>query len=176
MARKVLLVILGWIVGSLGFCGWAQGQGPQSASPGIEKGTQGTAAAPAVVMVYHRPMVAFRVPLLGFSPQERARGTEERIHALIESGQIGAVITRPSSEGTIFSVGDRGMFLASPGDLDPVAGDSMEQVAQRVVKNLTVALDEAREEQPGNPVPPKAEFKRCWIAVPGLLPVGTGLS
>lgn len=145
MARKVLLTILCWIMGSLGFYGWAEGQGPQSASPGIEKGTGGTAPAPAVVMVYNRPIVAFRVPLLGSPPQERARGTEERINALIESGRIGAVSTRPSSEGPIFLISERAVFILSPGDLDPVAGESMEQAVQRVVKNLTLALDEARE-------------------------------
>ena len=145
MARKGLLIILCWILGSVGLCGWAEGQGPQSASPGIENETGGTAMAPAVVMVYNRPIIAFRVPLLGSSPQQRARGTEERINALIESGRIGAVSTRPSSEGSIFLIGERAMFIVSPRDLDPVAGESVEQVVQRAVKNLTLALDEARE-------------------------------
>jgi small-conductance mechanosensitive channel len=98
-----------------------------------------------MVMVYNRPIVVFRDTLFGSSPQQRARNTEERINTLIDSSQIGAVSIRQTSEGTIFAIAGRAMFILSPGDLDPVAGDSMEQVAERVVKNLTLALDEARE-------------------------------
>jgi small-conductance mechanosensitive channel len=146
MAKKAVLIILCWIVVLAGFCGWAEGQGPQSGSPGIEKATAGgKAPPPAVVMIYNRPIVAFRDTVFGSSPQQRARNTEERIHALIDSGQIGAVSTRPTSEGPIFSIAGRAMFILSPGDLDPLAGESTEQVAERVVKNLTLALDEARE-------------------------------
>jgi hypothetical protein len=74
-------------------------------------------------MVYNRPIVAFRDTVFGSSPKQRARGAEERINALIESGQIGAVSTRPTSEGPIFSIAGRAMFILSPGDLDPVAGE-----------------------------------------------------
>jgi small-conductance mechanosensitive channel len=146
MAKKAVLIALCWAGFWAGFCGWAEGQGPRPGSPGIEKAPAGVnAPPPAVVMIYNRPIVAFRDTVFGSSPQQRARGTEERINALIESGQIGAVSTRPTSEGPIFSIAGRAVFILSPGDLDPVAGESVEQVAERVVKNLTLALDEARE-------------------------------
>jgi len=146
MAKKAVLIALCWAGFWAGFCGWAEGQGPQPGSPGIEKAAAGVKAPPpAVVMIYNRPIVAFRDTVFGSSPQQRARGTEERINALIESGQIGAVSTRPTSEGPIFSIAGRAMFILSPGDLDPVAGETMEQVVTGVVKKLTLALDEARE-------------------------------
>jgi small-conductance mechanosensitive channel len=125
----------------------AEAQGPQSASPEIEKGSGRTvlAPAPAVVMVYNRPIITFRVPLLGSSAQERARGAEERIKALIEKGRIGKVSTKSTSEGTLFFIGDVAVLLFSPGDLDPFSGETVEQVTKSVTKNLTLALDEARE-------------------------------
>ncbi len=146
MAKKAVLIALCWAGFWAGFCGWAEGQGPPPVSSGVEKATAGVKAPPpAVVMVYNRPIAVFRVSFLGSSPQERARGTEERINALIEGGRTGAVSTRPTSEGIIFLIGDRATFIVSPGDLDPIAGESMEQLVQGVVKNLTLALDEAHE-------------------------------
>lgn len=138
----------GWILACcvlvLGcFCGWAEGQGPLSASPGVEK-TE-TAPAPAVVMVYNRPIVTLRVPHLGSSPQERARRAEDRINELIEKGRIGKVSAKSTSEGTLFFIGDVAVLIFPPGDMDLFSGETMEQVIQRVTKNLTLALDEARE-------------------------------
>jgi hypothetical protein len=46
-----------------------------------------------MVMIYNRPIVAFRDTLFGSSPQRRARGTEERINALIENGRIGPALS-----------------------------------------------------------------------------------
>jgi small-conductance mechanosensitive channel len=145
MAKKVGWIIAFWVFVLGGFCGWAEGQGPPSASPGLEKGTGGIAPAPAVVMVYNRPIITFRVNLLGSSPKERARAAENRINALIEKGRIGKVSTKSTSEGTLFLIGDVAVLLFSSGDMDPLSGETLGQVAENVTKNLTVALDEARE-------------------------------
>jgi small-conductance mechanosensitive channel len=146
MAKKAVLIALCWAGFWAGFCGWAEGQGPHPGSPGVEKAAAGVnAPPPAVLTVYNRPIVAFRDTVFGSSPQQRARNTEERINTLIDSGQIGAVSTRPTSEGPVFSIAGRAMFILSPRDLDPIAGESMEQVVTGAVKNLTLALEEARE-------------------------------
>ncbi len=145
MAKKAGWIIACWVLVLGGFCGWAEGQGQQSASPGIGERTGGAAPAPAVVKVYNRPIITFRVPLLGSSPQERAKGAEDRINALIEKDLIGKVGTKSTSEGTLFLIGAVAVLLFSPGDMDPFSGETMEQVIQRGTKNLTLALDEARE-------------------------------
>ncbi len=145
MAKKAGWIIACWVLVLGGFCGWAEGQGQQSASPGIGERTGGAAPAPAVVKVYNRPIITFRVPLLGSSPQERAKGAEDRINALIEKDLIGKVGTKSTSEGTLFLMGAVAVLLFSPGDMDPFSGETMEQVIQRATKNLTLALDEARE-------------------------------
>jgi hypothetical protein len=76
-----------------------------------------------MVMIYNRPIVAFRADLFGYPPLERAKATEDRIYKLIEGGRIGKVTTRTTSEGTMFFIGDQALFLISPGDLDPIAGN-----------------------------------------------------
>ena len=94
MAKKAVLIALCWAGFWAGFCGSAEGQGPQPGSPGIEKATAGVnAPPPAVVIIYNRPIVALRDTLFGSSPQERARGTEQQINALIESGRIGPALS-----------------------------------------------------------------------------------
>jgi membrane-bound lytic murein transglycosylase MltF len=144
MAAKALMIVLCCVGLLAGFCGSAQGQGPQSPSPVLEKGTGETTPAPVVAMVYNRPIVTFRSTVLGRSPRQRARRTEDFIDRLIESDRIGAVSSRPTSEGNLILVGKIAVFLISPKDLDPVTGETMEQVTQRVTKNLTLALAEAR--------------------------------
>ena len=146
MATRILLITLCWLMGSGWFCGWAEGQSPEPSSPGSQKAVKGRKAPPpTVVMVYNRPIVNFRAKLLSSSPQERARQAEERIQALIESGRIGTVTTRTIAEGTIFLIDNRAVFILSLEDLDPDAGESLEQAVQGAVKNLTLALNEARE-------------------------------
>jgi small-conductance mechanosensitive channel len=146
MAKKIVLIALCWAGFWAGFCGWAEGQGPQPGSPGIEKAAAGVnAPPPAVLTVYNRPIVVFRDTVFGSSPQQRARATERRISDLIGSGTAGKVSSRPTSEGTLILVDGQAVFMISPQDLDPISGEGMEPVVGRVVKNLTLALDESRE-------------------------------
>jgi small-conductance mechanosensitive channel len=145
MGKKAGWIIACWVLVLGAVCGWAAAQGPPSASPGVEKGAAESTPAPAVMMVYNRPIITFRVNLLGSSPQERARGAENRINALIEKGLIGKVSTKSTSEGTLFLIGDVAVLLFSPGDMDPLSSETLGQVTEKVTKNLTVALDEARE-------------------------------
>jgi len=92
--KKAGAILLGLLIVSAGFCGWAEGQGPQPGSTGIEKATSGVKAPPpAMVMICNRPIVAFRDTLFGSSPQQRARRAEERINALIESGRSGPALS-----------------------------------------------------------------------------------
>jgi small-conductance mechanosensitive channel len=149
MTKKSVLIILCWIGIWAGFCGWAEGQGPQPVPSALEKAAGGlTAKSSAVVNIYNRSIVVLRAPsLFGLSPQERARGVEERINMVIETGTIGKVGSRQTSEGVLILIGEKAVFLISPGDLDPSTEEKMEQVVDRVIKNLTLALDEAREAQ-----------------------------
>jgi hypothetical protein len=95
MGKKLLLIILWWIAVGAAFPGWAEGQGPHRSSSGVEKATSGVnTPPPAMVMIYNRPIVAFRDTVFGSSPQQRARNTEERVHALIDSSLIGPVSFR----------------------------------------------------------------------------------
>jgi len=121
-------------------------QSPPQAGAGGEKAPNVAPPPPiGLVSVYNRPIVVFRAALFGYSPQERARTTERRISDLIGSGTAGKVSTRPTSEGTLILVDGQAVFLISPQDIDPISGEGMEPAVARVVQNLTLALDEARE-------------------------------
>lgn len=144
--RHPFLIILCWIVGVLGTSAWAEGQSPPPPSSGIEKAKVGVQRSPsALVMVYNRPIVTFRTDLFGHSPQDRASATRERILAVIRAGRMGEVGTRAIAEGTLIQIGDQAAFLIAPEDVDPISGDTTDQTVARAVKNLKLALDEARE-------------------------------
>jgi small-conductance mechanosensitive channel len=139
---------------------------PPQAGTGGEKPPVPAALPPAgLVSVYNRPIVVFRTPLFGYSPQDRARAAEKRISGLIESGTAGKVSSRPTSEGTLILVDGQAVFLISPQDLDPLSGERMEPVVERVVKNLTLALDEARE----------AHSPRALLEAAGLVALVTAI-
>lgn len=123
------------------------------ADPPARSGTQlaekgGSAPAgvpPATLKIQNRPIVTLRGTLLGYSPKQRVEAAEARINAVIERGAWGTVTARTISEGLLIQIGDQGMFVMTPGDLNTLAGETPEEAGTRIVRNLTTALGEIEE-------------------------------
>jgi small-conductance mechanosensitive channel len=90
----------------------------------------------AILAIQGRPLAVFRVPLFGYSPQERASLAEKRIEETLAKPQIGEIRTMVRTEGTALYIGDDLAFLIAPGDLDGVAGETMDQALGNAVKSL----------------------------------------
>jgi small-conductance mechanosensitive channel len=123
------------------------------ADPPATKGTQfaekggaaPTGVSPATLKLQNRRIVTLRGTLLGYTPKQRVEAAEARIKAVIERGAWEAVTTKPFSEGLLVQIGDQWMFVITPGDLDPLAGETPEEAGARAVRNLTTALGEIEE-------------------------------
>jgi len=117
---------------------------PGGKDPAAAKETPPT-PAPATLKVHNRPIVTLRGSIVGYSPRQRVEAIEQRLNAVIERGTWGAVSTKPISEGILIQVGDQGMFVIAPGDLNTLAGETLEEVAAGAARNLTTALGEIEE-------------------------------
>ena len=113
------------------------------ASAQQETGARETSAS-GLVVIHNRAIVLFRTALWGVSAQERARAVQARINSPLSERDPGKVTTKEIPEGTIISMGDKELFLIAPGDL-PAFGETLEQVVERAVKNLTLAIEEVKE-------------------------------
>jgi small-conductance mechanosensitive channel len=143
--RRLAMIIMLFVLLAAGEGGTAE-QSPPQAGVGGEKAPSVAPLPPSgLVSVYNRPIVVFHASFFGHSPQERARATEGRINKLIKLGTAGKVSSRPTSEGTLILLDGQVVFMISPQDIDPIAGEGVEAVVAQVVKNLTLALDEVRE-------------------------------
>jgi small-conductance mechanosensitive channel len=123
------------------------------ADPPATKGTQiaekgGPAPAgvpPAILKIQNRPIITMRGTLLGYSPNQRVEAAEARINAVIERGNWGTATTKTITEGLLIQIGNQGMFVITPGDLNTLAGETPEEAGARTVRNLTTALREIEE-------------------------------
>jgi small-conductance mechanosensitive channel len=105
--------------------------------------------AQATLKIQNRPIVTFRGTLLGYSPRQRVEAAESRIQRLIERGDTGpvSVIARP--EGMMVRIGEKGVFVVTPADINELSGEELEEVSRRAVENLTTALKEVHEARHG---------------------------
>ncbi len=119
---------------------------PSSKAQPVERGAIAEPSVkPATLKVDNRAIFTFRGPLLGYTPKQRVEGAEARIKAVIQRGAWGTVTKRAFSEGLLIQIGDQWMFAVTPGDIDPLAGETVEEASDRAVRNLTMALAEIEE-------------------------------
>lgn len=108
----------------------------------------------APVVFWNRTIIVFRSYFDQLSPAQRAAGAKARLEALSEFGPwniAGTPVTVRGVSGILISVNQRPMFGVLPGDLDPEAGETLEQAASQAVARLRTTL-EAREHQQNVPL------------------------
>jgi small-conductance mechanosensitive channel len=103
-------------------------------------------AEPAVVQIYNRPVVLFRSPIFGYSPAQRAEVAQARLENLIAKYPSGEIGTNASTEGTIITIAGERAYTIRPQDLDPVAGQTMEQGVRESVGRLQQVMDAVRRQ------------------------------
>jgi small-conductance mechanosensitive channel len=113
-----------------------------------------SAGAEASLVFWNRTIVVFRSPFEQLGPEQRAAGAKARIDNLPEFGPwkiTDTPVTVRGVSGILISVNERPMFGVLPGDLDPEAGETLEQAASQAAARLKAAL-EAREHQQNVPL------------------------
>lgn len=111
--------------------------------------------APATVTVWNRPILELRAEIDNVSPQVRAERVRERIEQLPFSTLTDQVRTSPTSiggtAGVLVTVGSHLIVMILPEDLDPEAGETLEEAGARTVANLSEVL-QARVDQRRTPL------------------------
>ncbi len=102
-------------------------------------------SAPADLVIANRPVFTFRAENRGVSPQGRAAAARARIGAWLERGLPADVAWEELPEGALITAAGEGLLRVTPGDLDPEADETLEELRDRTVLSLAGALREAAE-------------------------------
>lgn len=111
--------------------------------------------APATVTVWNRPILELRAEIDNVPSRERAERVRHRIEQLPFSALTSEVRASPTTiagaSGVLVSVGTQPIVMILPEDLDPEAGESLQQAGDRTVANLREVL-QARADQRRTPM------------------------
>jgi len=114
-------------------------------STAAHHGEDYTEAMPVEFM--NRHIFTIRSDYMGYSQEERAMAIKHRIEAAMAKGGDDYVSFRPASEGGRFiELNGLAVFQIRPVDLDPLTGESLDEVANNAAQNLKIAVREAREQ------------------------------
>ena len=104
------------------------------------------AATPASeVVVFNRPIAAFREPVLGVSAADRAIRAEARILELLDRPGSHEVGVKPSPVGQVITIGGSMAYVLVPGDVDPLSEETFEQAVARSAQVLGQVVAEKGE-------------------------------
>jgi small-conductance mechanosensitive channel len=102
----------------------------------------------APVVIANRTVIELRGPIAGYSAQERASATTERIEQLLAGVEPGAAIAFEDTDaGTRVLVGGKFAILVTKVDIDASAGETTQIVAREAAKRLERAIVEWREQR-----------------------------
>jgi len=104
-------------------CGLARGA---AADTGAGRPAQPPSAK---LLVGTRTVFVFRAALAGYAPQERLDGARKRLDKALAAGGAQHADTHDIPEGTQVLLDGRLLFLVTPGDVNPLAGDTTGEIA-----------------------------------------------
>jgi len=101
------------------------------------------------VKVANRTIIVLRGPIAGYTAEERARSTMERIERALESDPDAKVTVADAKEdnSTRVLLGGQHAFLVTPIDIDAQAGETTQIVAREAARRLEQSLLEWREQR-----------------------------
>jgi len=112
-------------------------------APPLDRDT--TRAVEAHVTIMNRPVATFRASFLGVDPAERARRAEQRVGALLERVGPGEITIRREPQGNVLLIDGTLGFAITPGDVDAVSGETLQEATQAAQRALGRVVDETRE-------------------------------
>jgi small-conductance mechanosensitive channel len=102
----------------------------------------------APVIIANRTVIELRGPIAGYSAEERASATTQRIEQLLADTEPGAAVTFEDIDtGTRVLVGGKFAILVTKVDIDASAGETTQIVAREAATRLERAMAEWREQR-----------------------------
>jgi small-conductance mechanosensitive channel len=117
------------------------------AGDGEQESTAAPPAVPAVLTVFNRPIFTFRVALFGYAPAERASSARERIEILLERRGPSRASVQDVPEGKLVFLDGAAAFYITPGDVNPLEGQTLDAAATSAAASLEAAVKQAREQR-----------------------------
>ncbi|WP_051294105.1 mechanosensitive ion channel family protein [Pseudoduganella violaceinigra] len=124
----------------LAFCQFSHAL--QAATPPLPRD-----APSAHLAVGNRTVMVFRAMLSGYTPQDRVDAAGKRLERALANGGPQQASVRSISEGTQVLLDGSLLFLITPGDINALAGDSTDLLAQESAAQLSKALQERSEQR-----------------------------
>jgi len=119
-------------------------QAIDAAAPAQQIDTSVRQSAPVVLA--NRTVIVLRGPIAGYSANERANSATRRINGVLESEESPAVTTENTEDGTQVLLGSKLAFLVTRIDIDPLIGETTQNVAREAAKRLERAVAEYGEQ------------------------------
>jgi len=143
--RHYLVALVIALIGAVCF-----GQTAADHVSGVSRGPHTPVAAqvdPAAekLVLFSRPITAFRGSLMGVSAADRVKRAHARIHDQLESSGPHVVSVHPDALGVEVRIDGATSFVVTHGDLDPGREETLQQAAQRAAAALTLAIRESAE-------------------------------
>jgi small-conductance mechanosensitive channel len=122
--------------------------GPLPGVPSAAPNSATAIAAPphARLVIANRTIFVFRATLSGYSPEERVDGARRRLERALTRGGAQMPGIHPIAEGTQVTLDGAMLFLVTPADINPLAGDTTDSMATESAALLAKALEEKREQ------------------------------
>jgi len=121
------------------------------AQPAAETGAAPAQERDGVVRFYNREILTLRSEFLGRSPELRAATAEAGIQRVVDRPGMPEVTFRKSDQGTLVLLGGELVTLITPGDLDVLHEQTMEQAQAETARRLGEAVRASRNDRlPGN--------------------------
>ncbi|MGL4996093.1 MAG: mechanosensitive ion channel family protein [Deefgea sp.] len=98
--------------------------------------------------VGNRTLAVFRVGILSYSSKDRAEAAKLRLERILESAQTGKVTSEampPPGVGTAIFLDGQMVFTIQPGDVNELAGETMEGQVSAATEQLAQVVKERRE-------------------------------
>jgi small-conductance mechanosensitive channel len=94
---------------------------------------------------FNRPIAVLRARVLGRGPGDRVTSASHILDQLVSEHVTGPVAVQTVEGGALISVGLRPVFGLTTPDIDPLAGETLEEVTRQTVARLQQALADAIE-------------------------------
>ncbi len=131
-----LLLLVGASIGTAGAA--PKGEPPAAAN-------SRAASVPADLVVRNRHVTTFRGDFLGVPPADRAERARANILDILASDSDAKIAVTAIEEGRKITMGRRFMFIVTPGDLDPLGQESIDDVAAAAAARLQQVIAETAE-------------------------------
>jgi hypothetical protein len=146
------LLCLGWLLAML-CCGSVSAavsaktsEQPAATAAAVDTVQSGQpAVVPAPLEVFNRTVTVFRAPYFGVAPADRAVRAKQEILRVLGKGGPGKVTVESSHQGRVILLDGELVFPIFPNDVDPLGGETLDQAAEKAVKELTHVVAETRE-------------------------------